>query len=142
MLEMVIEQRRKEALDYQEYLRQIVELAKQVTNPEVAGAYPKTINTPGKRSLFDNLGRDEGLALAVDEAVRASRQDGWRSNQFKIKKVRNAIKAAIHDPASEVRGPSKLSAAESVAEPPPGYMIDSGTAAQQLLELVKNQHEY
>src|SRR5206468_11509393 len=33
LLDALIEQRRKEALDYQEYLRRIVELTKQVKNP-------------------------------------------------------------------------------------------------------------
>src|SRR5438128_12000992 len=75
LLDALIEQRRREALDYQEYLARIVELAKQVANPEVGGAYPMTINTPGKQALSDNLGTDEALALAVDEAVRANRQD-------------------------------------------------------------------
>ncbi len=92
LLDALIEQRRKEALDYQEYLRKIVELTKKVNNPDAGEAYPKALNTPGKRALYDNLDKDEALALAVDEAVRASRQDDWRSNAFKVKKVRNAIR--------------------------------------------------
>lgn len=115
LLDALIEQRRQGALDYQEYLRQIVALTKQAANPEVGGAYPPTINSPGKRALYDNLGKDETLALAVDGAVRASRQDDWRGNVFKIRRVRNAIKALMHDDEA---------------------------AADQLLELVKNQHEY
>ena len=90
LLDSLIEQRRKEALDYQEYLRRIVALTKRIANPE-AGDYPASLNTPGKRALFDNLNKDEVLALTVDEAVRASRQDDWRGNTFKTKRVRNAI---------------------------------------------------
>ena len=87
LLDALIEQRRQEALDYQEYLGEIVELTKKVTNPE-AGAYPPTLNTPAKRALYDNLGKNEALALAMDRAVRHSRQDDWRSNLFKVKKVK------------------------------------------------------
>ena len=48
LLDALIEQRRKEALDYQEYLRRIVELTKKVKNPEAGGAYPAALNTPGQ----------------------------------------------------------------------------------------------
>jgi type I restriction enzyme R subunit len=115
LLDALIEQRRKTALDYQEYLHKIVELTKQVANPEATGTYPKMMNTPAKRALYDNLGKDETLALRLNEAVHASRQDDWRSNPFKVRKVRNAIRAVLKD--------------------------DEATA-DRILELVKNQNEY
>jgi type I restriction enzyme, R subunit len=115
LLDALIEQRRKEALDYQEYLHKIVELTKKVANPEAGGTYPKAMNTPAKRALYDNLGKDETLALTVNEAVQVSRQDDWRSNPFKVKKLRNAIRAAVED--------------------------DEITTDRNL-ELVKNQNEY
>ena len=115
LLDALIEQRKKEALDYQEYLEKIVELTKKAKDPAAGGSYPRTMNTPPRRALYDNLGKDEALALAVDSAVRASRQDDWRGNSFKVKKVRLAIKAVLKD--------------------------DEGLT-EQVLELVKNQHEY
>ena len=66
LLDALIEQRKQEALDYQEYLAKIVELTKKVKNPRRRVAYPKALNTPAKRALYDNLGKDEALALAVD----------------------------------------------------------------------------
>ena len=80
LLDALIEQRKQEALDYQEYLEKIVELTQEGEEPGRGQAYPKAMNTPAKRALYDNLGKDEALALAVDEAVRASRQDDWRGN--------------------------------------------------------------
>jgi len=115
LLDALIAQRRKEALDYKKYLEQIVALARKVVNPASGEAYPAGLDTPGKRSLFDNLGKDASLALAVDLAVHKSRQDDWRNNQFKIKKVRLAIKDALHG--------------------------DEGLTAKTL-DLVKNQNEY
>ena len=88
LLDALIEQRKKETLAYQEYRAKIVELTKKVKNPTAGQAYPAGLNTPAKRALYDNLGKDEALALEVDSAVRASRQDDWRSNPIKIKKVR------------------------------------------------------
>jgi len=49
LLDAVIEQRKKEALDYQRYLEKIVDLAKKVKNP-AGESYPKALNTPGKIS--------------------------------------------------------------------------------------------
>jgi type I restriction enzyme R subunit len=114
LLDALIERRRQKALDYQEYLATVAELTKKVTNPEVGGVYPKTMNTPGKRALYDNLGKDEALTLAIDKAVCANRQDNWRGNKFKVKKVRIAIRTELKDDES----------------------------AERMLELVKNQDEY
>jgi type I restriction enzyme R subunit len=80
LLDALIQQRRQDALDYQKYLEQIVELTKKVKNPGVGESYPKALNTPAKRALYDNLGKDEALALAVDSAVRgAARTIGERT---------------------------------------------------------------
>jgi type I restriction enzyme R subunit len=68
-----------------------------------------------RRCVYDNLGKDEALALAVDSAVRGSSQDDWRENFFKVRKVKFAIKDVLKDD-------------EELTE--------------RVLELVKNQHEY
>src|SRR5439155_25065427 len=95
LLDALIAQRRQEALDYQKYLQDIVELTKKVKNPTEGASYPKTLNTSAKRALYDNLEKNETLALAIDAAVLASRQDDWRSNTFKVRRVRLAIKGAL-----------------------------------------------
>ena len=115
LLDAIIAQRKKEAGDYQKYLERIIDLAKKVVNPASGESYPKDLDTPGKRALYDNLGKDQALALTVDQSIRAIRQDDWRNNPFKIKRVRLAIKAALADD-------------------------DELTA--KTLELVKNQDEY
>ena len=144
LLDALIEQRRKEALDYQAYLRKIVELTRKITNPEVGGAYPATMNTRGKRALYDNLRKDEELALAVDEAVRSSRQDDWRGNSFKVKKVRNAIRAvleAFEAQTGDDRDPAK---AGGILEAPVGWQPPESLEerVERILALVKNQDEY
>ena len=95
LLDALIKQRHKKALAYQEYLQKIVELTRKAKNPEAGSTYPKTINTPGRRALYDNVNNDEMLALAVDKAVCTSRQDDWRANPLKTKLVRFAIKAVL-----------------------------------------------
>jgi type I restriction enzyme R subunit len=97
LLDALIEQRRQGALEYQEYLAQIVELTKQAANPSSGPSYPDTLTTPGRRALYNNLGNDEALALAVDDAVRTKSQDGWRTHSLKLKNVRHAIKHVLVD---------------------------------------------
>jgi type I restriction enzyme, R subunit len=70
LLDTLIEQRKKEALDYQKYLENIVELTKKVKNPAASESYPNALNTSAKRALYDNLSKDEALAIEVDRAVR------------------------------------------------------------------------
>jgi len=95
LLDALIEERRSGVVAYQEYLSRIAELTRQAKNPGGVGGYPAALNTPARRALYDNLERDEARALAVDRAVRESRQDDWRANQVKVRKVKLAIRAAL-----------------------------------------------
>jgi type I restriction enzyme R subunit len=97
LLDALIAKRRKDAISYQAYLAEIVELTRLAKNGPAAGSYPAALDSPAKRALYDNLGSDEGLALRVDEAVRASMQDSWRTNALKIKRVRRAVEAVLED---------------------------------------------
>jgi type I restriction enzyme, R subunit len=95
LLDALIEQRKQSALSYQDYLAKVVELTKQAKAGPSAGAYPKSLDTAARRALYDNLDRDEALALKVDQSVRTSMQDGWRTNVMKTRRVRQAIAGAL-----------------------------------------------
>ena len=97
LLDALIEQRRKEALDYQEYLAKIVELTKKVTNPEAGGAYPKAMNTPASGRCTTTWAETRCWRWRwMQRCARAGRTIGG-AIPFKVKKVRNAIKAALED---------------------------------------------
>jgi type I restriction enzyme R subunit len=115
LLEALIQQRRRAAISYTEYLAAITDLARQVANPEGSNHYPAGISTAALRALYDNLEKDEARAMAVHEAIQQSRQDDWRANAFKIKKVRLAIQDVLRDDDEQV---------------------------DAILELAKNQDEY
>jgi type I restriction enzyme R subunit len=143
LLSALIEQRRQEAIDYQDYLRRIVDLTRQVKDPEAGRFYPGAVDTPCRRTPYDNLDRDELLARAVDRAVRQARQDDWRGNKFKIKRVRNASRAALERPQDVL---AKELAASGIARERRHVNTASSETSDQrvdrILELVKNQHEY
>jgi type I restriction enzyme R subunit len=115
LLDTLIEQRKKQALDYKAYLEKIVALTRQVAAPSIYHEYPPAISSETLRALFDNLDRDEALAIKVDTAVRSTKRDDWRGNKFKEKEVRNAIAAALDGVTS---------------------------SADEIFELVKAQREY
>ena len=97
LLDDLIAQRKRGALEYAAYLQEIVELTRKAKNGAPDAIYPTVIDTSNKRALFDNLGHDADLALRVDLAVRDSRQDGWRDHPLKTKKVQLAIRHILGD---------------------------------------------
>lgn len=114
LLDALVEQRKADALSYAEYLAKIVELAKKVHSPAAHGNYPAAINSAAKRALFDNLGKDEALAVAVDDDIRRTKKADWRGNLIKERDVRRAIARHISDP----------------------------TLVEAIFDLVLKQHEY
>ncbi len=114
LLDTLIEQRRANVLEYAKYLAKIIELSRQVQNPATSASYPKSLDTRAKRALYDNLGSNEELAVALDYDIQSTKKDGWRGNVFKEREVYYAIRRHVPD------------------------QVQAG----QFLELVKNQTEY
>ena len=78
VLDTLIQERRQRVKEYEQYLKEIVELTQKIQNPASGGSYPSTLNTRAKRALYTNLGNDEERALAVDAIIRQTKKDGWK----------------------------------------------------------------
>lgn len=94
-LQQIILQRRIEAMAYEEYLRQVEELARSIVNPNDEDVYPEEINGNQPAMIFYDYfeGEDRAaLALSVDEAVRNAIRPSWKSNP----QVQQLIKQAIY----------------------------------------------
>jgi type I restriction enzyme R subunit len=50
-----------------------------------------------KQALYNNLGNDEGRALAVDAIIRQTKKDGWKGSLVKEKEVLYAIQGVLQD---------------------------------------------
>ena len=96
LLDEIIKRRRENADDYEEYLKKIAELAKQVDSGKSADT-PVKLDTPGKRALWNNLGQDEALALKIDATVKEVRPDGWRGVQSREQVVKAALYGILQD---------------------------------------------
>jgi type I restriction enzyme R subunit len=90
VLDEIILARKAQAIEYEEYLRRIDALVKKLQGGHADGT-PKSLDTPAKRALWNNLGQNEDLALKVDSTVLEVRPDGWRG----VRPKENAIKQAL-----------------------------------------------
>ena len=137
VLDALIQRRREEAIEYEEYLKTVIELAEKVKRGEGGGSYPASIRTRALRAIYDNLpdeplgkrvaegsgtpGSDETVdsrevvALAVDQAVHEAKMADWRGNPIKTNRIAAAIQTAL--------GPDKA-------------------LTLKILEIVKAQREY
>ena len=106
LLDEIIRERRRGAMDYQKYLSEIEGLSSQITESENRAEYPPDINTGPLQAFFNNLNdlpedRREAAALAIDAAIRNTKQDDWRDNRIKRMQVRQAIARVIAEKFSD-----------------------------------------
>jgi type I restriction enzyme R subunit len=113
LLSEIIKERKAHALDYENYLKRISDLAKKVTNLTREGL-PEKIKTNAQRALFNNLSKNEELAVTIDDIVKANRLADWPGD---IRKE-NLIKAGIHE------------------------VLNDHNEVERIFQIVKQQHEY
>ena len=119
LLKELIDMRKREVIDYEEYLKRIVELSKKITQPSTSSVYPSSVNTDAKRNLYDNLAKNEVLVYDLDHKIVTTKKDRWRDTKIKQREVELVVK--------EVLGT---------------YGIKAASEIQRIFELVKNQKDY
>lgn len=129
LLDEIIAARKAKAIEYEEYLKRIAELAKRV-NAGQAEDTPEQLHTPGRRALYNNLvgamaelaglyagkRKDEMLELVIkiDETVKRVRPDDWRGVQPRER----VIKAALYG------------------------ILQNESEVERLFRIIKQQQEY
>ena len=124
LLDEIIATRRAKAIDYEEYLKRIAELARRVQAGHGDDAPEQLKRSPGLRALYNNLRRESGVnraaeprtqyatahgdavleqALGIDRAVRRVRSDGWRGVQARERIVKAALYELLQDTAEVER---------------------------------------
>ena len=114
ILDELIVERKRQADEYEQYLKKIIELTKRVAKPNASKEYPSSLNSGAKRALYDNLNQDEELAMVMDETVIYNKQADFRGNPMKERKLKMAIKKVL----------------------PQAFDLDV------IFEIIKNQDEY
>ena len=118
-MEELIKLRKEQTLEYEKYLQKIIELSGKVKKPSTTAEYPESIDTDSKRALYDNLGKNESLAVELDYSIKTTKKDGWRDNMQKSKAVRIAIRKVLKN-----------------------HGITDDEEVHRIFDLVKNQREY
>ena len=98
ILDELIKARREGAIAYEKLLEKYIELVKNAESPENNPHYPESVRHSGAlRAFYDNCGNDEALAIAIDEAVRESKQVDFRHNEFKERRIKQALFKVLND---------------------------------------------
>lgn len=96
LLRELIEKRKHDVINYEEYLHRIVEVARKVHKPEGSVEYPSDIQeSAAKRAFFDFYHGDADIANQLYDAVVSSKQDNFRGNKVKERKIWRAVRAIV-----------------------------------------------
>ena len=100
ILEQLILERKKKVISYKSLIEKYIELAKNVSEPQNNTKYPESVRaSSAMRAFYDNCGEDEELAIALHNAVLESKQEGFRNNAVKGRKIKRAIHRILSDPS-------------------------------------------
>lgn len=113
LLNEIIKERKANAINYEEYLHKIAAIAAKV-HSGIKPNTPPSLKTPAQRALYNNLSKNEALAIQVHENIVEYKPNGWRG----IDTRERAVKKAIYD------------------------VLGSVDETERIFEIVKNQPEY
>jgi type I restriction enzyme R subunit len=114
LLQDLIALRKNGAIEYEEFLKKVEALAKDIQPSARQSQYPTNINTPAKQALYDNLGSDAELTIMMDKDIVYVKKDNWVGNTIKERQVKMVI----------------------------AKYLDDSEKVEAILEMVKNQREY
>ncbi|CAN5490647.1 HsdR family type I site-specific deoxyribonuclease [soil metagenome] len=115
LLNEIITLRKTKAIEYEEYLKRIADVALRVQAGKAEDT-PQSLDTPGKRALYNNLKVDVTLpvgmvaqtvepygnsalvlALKIDEAIKQSAPADWRGIQAREQVIKAALYNVLKD---------------------------------------------
>ena len=98
LLRELIEKRKNEVISYEEYLKQIIEIATKIVKPETDNNYPENIrDSAAKRALYDLFNGNTEKAIKVHEEIMYKKQDNFRGNRIKERRLKKVINNIVKD---------------------------------------------
>jgi type I restriction enzyme R subunit len=119
LLNALIEQRRQDAIDYADYLKQLLAFAAQVGKGESTAKYPAWASTPARRALIDFGWQADVSVEYVSAFIQQQKDHGWTTSVMKERALRRDI-------ANEF----------------PGEFRDAPKRLDELIALLKEHDEY
>ena len=99
-LNNLLEQMKQGTLSYKDALKQIIELMRNLRGN--TNSYPAQFDTDGKRALYDNLNKDEDLAMRVYNTIKSNAEVGFREHNARKRLLKAAIKRVHGVPEDKV----------------------------------------
>jgi type I restriction enzyme R subunit len=96
LLKTIIEERKAQAIEYEDYLHKIAKLVKDLSAGKTVDI-PVQLKTAAQRALYNNLGKNETLALQLHETILHVKPDGWRGNEPRENMIKGALFAILKD---------------------------------------------
>lgn len=104
ILDKLIQDRKQGVLSYKKLLDEYIKLAKNIEHPEQNEDYPETIrHSKAMQALYDNVGKDEALAIKLHKAVMDSKMSGFRGDSIKERRIKRALFSILNDDAEVER---------------------------------------
>ena len=94
ILDELIKDRKVRQLEYEKYLERIVALTKKIDNPG-GEPFPPDIDTPAKRALYNNIGKNAELASALHSRIMGTKKADFRGSEAKVREVKGAIQTVL-----------------------------------------------
>ncbi|QRI79253.1 MULTISPECIES: HsdR family type I site-specific deoxyribonuclease [Rhodococcus] len=115
LLDALIDQHRRQALDYQQYLAKLLDTATKLGTKSSDTTYPQWADNGARRALIDFGFDDPATPIQIDTAILTSKPHGWVGHRIKEKRVKQAVRQVL----------------------PPGF-----DRLDELFELIKARDEY
>lgn len=96
LLAEIIKERKANAISYEEYLKQIAELAKNVNMGRKSDT-PEGLITNAQKALYNNLDQNEELAIKLDKKIKEDKPHNWKGNDAKELVVKKAMYEVLQD---------------------------------------------
>ncbi|MGY2746227.1 type I restriction enzyme R subunit [Arthrobacter sp. UYCu723] len=95
LLDAIIEKRRQGALDYKQYLEQLISHAQKIGSKESDTVYPDWASNGAQRAIVDFGWADPATPIRVDAAIHTSKPHDWVGSRMKEKVVARAIRGVL-----------------------------------------------
>lgn len=103
LLNELIDKRRRTVINYEEYLKRVIDLTRKVQKQENDTNYPDDIRkSKALMSLYDNLDKNQELAKKLHDKILSERQDGWRGDPIKSRKIEGLIYSCVGDDKDKI----------------------------------------
>lgn len=97
LLDALLAERRRGALEYQAYLAKLLEQAEKLGKGETDTVYPDWADNRARRALIDFGWPDPATPVKIDEAILTHKHHDWVGDPLKEKVVKRAIAAVLSD---------------------------------------------